>query len=228
MEPLQTTKILAWKIKLWKHTQPIGEGHFKDHYESRESNLIVNIPIHRKFTLYQPAGSSELIGDTQPHVVPDSKLSVAKKAVSVFIECDYEYDTNPFGYLARRYTYAITPQPEACTALTTSYNIQASGVVIGANIETHAFNINRLGDDLDVINNEISDIVREVQQIVAELSELVSAANSLNELINVLPITDMVAGFASAGIGAIKCFFAAGAEGAFELGEREAVSASFV
>jgi len=222
-----TTKILAWTTKFWKHTQPIDGGHFKDYHEPRESNLILNIPIHRKFTLY-PVGSSELMDDTQPHVVPDLKFYIENKAVNVIIECDYEHDTNPFGYLARKYTYSITPQPEASTALTTSYNIQTSGIVIGANIETHAFNINRLGYDLDVINNEIGDIVREVQQIVAELSELISAVNSLNELINVLPITDMILGLASAGIGAIKGFFAAGAERALKLGEREAISASII
>jgi len=78
-----------------------------------------------------------------------------------------------------------------------------------------------LGNDLAAVNNEISDIIRELQQIVAELTRVANAVTALNNPVNVMLVTDVFMGFASAGVGAIKGFFAAGAERGFQIGEKE-------
>jgi len=215
--------IPGFEMSFWaRRVSPAHQVWVTTYTPHAASNCIHNLPIHRLYQLHQ-GGPTEVV---KPAIraIPELKFYLEKTYFRTVIEGDYEPGTNPFGYLAKKYTYEIKPPPEACTALTTTHNIQTSGIVIGANIESHAFNINRMGNDLDVINNEIRDIFRELQRIVDELAQITRTVTALNDLISVMLITDVVMGFATAGIGAIKGFFVAGAEGGFRIGTREAIA----
>lgn len=100
--------------------------------------------------------------------------------------------------------------------------------MIRTNIEIHAFSINRLGNDLDVVNNEIIDITHELQQMAQEIADIASSVHSLNDTINFIVITDLAVGFAVGAVGAVKWAIAAGSEGAMEFGARTGVESAII
>jgi len=128
------TTQLSWTMKLYAHTVRVSGSITVAEYEPRTGNFINSIPIHRFFRLQQ-GGSTEVVSDgSDPRhpglTIPELELYLEKTFFNPLIECNYELDTNTFSYLAHKYTYVVTPQPESCTALTTTYNIQTSGIVI--------------------------------------------------------------------------------------------------
>ena len=132
-------------------------------------------------------------------------------------DIDYtDMNYNPFGFLVEKEYYDIIPKPESCSTLMTNYNIQTSGIVIGANIESHAFTLNKLGNsvetiivDVDNINNELSAIASEVVKVSSELDNYI--------------MMDMLFGFAELGMGVVTGVIAAGSKGAFKFGEKSAI-----
>ena len=87
-------------------------------------------------------------------------------------DLDYVDGTNPFAFLADKCCYTITPRPEACTTLETTYNIRTSGVVIGQNIESHAFALNSIGNTVDRAVNRVEDIQRACETMEKQISEM--------------------------------------------------------
>ena len=127
--------------------------------------------------------------------------------------------TNPFSFIAEQYAYEVLPKPEHCSSLKTNYNIQTTGIVIGSNIESHAFSINQLGNNIDVLVNDVDYIEREVQIISLEVSELSKAFNNY-------VMMDVLFGFFEGVGGAISGAIAAGMRGSFKFGERTAMEAA--
>ena len=127
--------------------------------------------------------------------------------------------TNPFSFIAEQYAYDVLPKPEHCSSLKTNYNIQTTGIVIGSNIESHAFSINQLGNNIDVLVNDVDYIEREVQIISLEVSELSKAFNNY-------VMMDVLFGFIEGVGGAISGAIAAGVRGSFKFGERTAMEAA--
>ena len=92
-------------------------------------------------------------------------------------ENNYKEGTNPFAYLASTSDYTIIPAPESCSTLMTTYNIQTSGIVIGANIESHAFSINNLGNSVDVIVNDVAILTKQVAKALEDIKILQDKTN---------------------------------------------------
>ena len=120
---------------------------------------------------------------------------------------------NPFGFLVEKEYYDIIPKPESCSTLMTNYNIQTSGIVIGANIESHAFTLNKLGNSVETIVVDVDNLNKEISALAGEITQV---SNELNTYI----MTDVIFGFAEAGIGAISGIIASGSKGAFKMGEK--------
>ena len=95
----------------------------------------------------------------------------------------------------------------------TNYNIQTSGIVIGANIESHAFTLNKLGNSVETIVVDVDNLNKEISALAGEITQV---SNELNTYI----MTDVIFGFAEAGIGAISGIIASGSKGAFKMGEK--------
>ena len=84
----------------------------------------------------------------------------------------YEEGTNPFEFLANKCCYTITPRPEACSTLQTTFNIRTSGIVMGQNLESHAFALNSIGNTVDRTVNRVEDIQKLCQDLQNQINEL--------------------------------------------------------
>ena len=131
---------------------------------------------------------------------------------------NYKEGTNPFAYLASTADYSIIPSPESCSTLMTTYNIQTSGIVIGANIESHAFSINNLGNSVDVIVNDVAILTKQVAKALEDIKKL-------QEKTNPFTMQNLLFSFAKFGAGRLLGVICAGLQGAFQFGERVAVQA---
>jgi len=81
---------LALTMRFRKYSMIVGEYDYVDVYESRESNLILDMPIHRKCMLTS-AGSTELASDERTLPISDLKFYIEKGAVTPIVECNYEH-----------------------------------------------------------------------------------------------------------------------------------------
>ena len=129
----------------------------------------------------------------------------------------YEDGTNPFAFLADKCCYTITPRPEACSTLETTYNIRTSGVVIGQNIESHAFALNSIGNTVDRAVNRVEDIQRACESLQEEVSAMKNKTDWLTIAKDVVQIAGGlfniargIATFSTFSIGSIGGIAAAG------------------
>ena len=169
------------------------------------TNLIKDLPYHEE---------SELTSTPFKSLT----LYMEKEHIQKINENNYKEGTNPFAYLATTSDYTIIPSPESCSTLMTTYNIQTSGIVIGANIESHAFSINNLGNSVDVIVNDVAILTKEMAQAL-------EAIKKLQEKTNPFSMENILFAFAKAGAGYLLGAICAGIKGAFQMGERIAMQA---
>ena len=145
----------------------------------------------------------------------------------------YETGTNPFEFLANKCCYTITPRPEACSTLETSYNIRTSGVVIGQNIESHVFTLNSMGNTVDRTVNRVEDIQRVCQDLQSQINGMKNKTDWFTIIKNVISITSGIIGvvngirtfstFAANGIGGIAANCLAVGKQAEEVVEEEVI-----
>ena len=181
--------------------------------------------------LYEPSQTGIVEGTLYQHNVPlisgfkiDHSYTVGDRSVlKLYIhkgfffrinDNDYKDGTNPFTFLASTNDYSVIPRPENCSTLMTSYNIQTTGIVIGANIESHEFTINNLGNSVSVITNDLDYTMKVLQQLVAEVEALTKQFDNYIMM-------DMIFGFAEGVAGAVGGIIQAGTKGAFKFGEKE-------
>ena len=79
---------------------------------------------------------------------------------------------NTFEFLASTGYYSVSPRPESCTTLMTNFNIQTSGIVIGENIESHIFELNSLGNVVDIAVNDISSLEKYCNRLQKEFDDM--------------------------------------------------------
>ena len=143
---------------------------------------------------------------------------------------DYEYGTNPFAFVVKEYDYSVVPQPESCTRFECPYNFYVNGIVIGDNIETHAFALNNVGNNVEVMMNQIRAIIQEIQAIEQYLLALAQEIAALNSMFDFMMIMDaafslgegLITGITMAAKAIMKCgekTALKGIEGGMELGE---------
>ena len=88
-------------------------------------------------------------------------------------ENNYESGTNVFEHLATTGNYNVTPKSNQCTTLFTNYNIQTTGIVMGANLESHFFTINKLGNQMDVAYNRINGMSTDISKLYSTVNSLI-------------------------------------------------------
>uniref|UniRef100_UPI002FE04829 hypothetical protein n=1 Tax=Helicobacter typhlonius TaxID=76936 RepID=UPI002FE04829 len=123
----------------------------------------------------------------------------------------YEKNTNPFTYLFEQQAYDIIPKPEACSYLSTIHNIRTDGIVIGANIETHSFMLNDLGNNVTLLGGEIQRIDEAEKQDRKDIDHLnqIVQKKSAPEWVEYLAIALSVGAFVEmmygAGLFVMRC-----------------------
>lgn len=97
-------------------------------------------------------------------IEPQNELKLYMKKGEVFKFTDNNWDgkLNPFVYLNNIDGYNITPDPSSAATLTTPYSIVSNGVMLAENLQSHTFKINDLGNDVSVINNQITNLNNQV------------------------------------------------------------------
>ena len=176
----------------------------------------------------------EHVTDQVRNPKPDGLTILTPKCCVYALSSDlgYEEGTNPFEFLASKACYTITPRPEACSTLYTTFNIRTTGDVIGQNIESHVFTLNNLGNDVDRAVTRISQLTQSIQELFAYVEDQIAKLNETIELMqfgniagavfNVLPSIGSLVGKAlSIESAAVKAttgtFSKLAVEGEFEL-----------
>ena len=103
---------------------------------------------------------------------------------------DYEYGNNPFAFIATNYDYTVIPAPESCSRFECPYNFIVNGIVIGDNIETHAFALNNVGNNVEVMMNQVQAIIQEIQYIEQYLQALAAEIAALSTMFDFMMIMD--------------------------------------
>ena len=111
--------------------------------------------------------------------------------------------------------YDIIPRPEAGATLYTDKNIVSDGIMLAQNVESHAFSINGLGNNVDAL-------ISEVQLLENVCSALIEAVYTLQAQFNMYIDLDIFMGFFELGVG-IFGKIGEGVSGGFRIANKDAL-----
>ena len=153
---------------------------FSNYFE-REANQIERIAMDQQSLI-----------DYSRHFAKNGLYLLMPKGLIYPLSDDIGYvdGTNPFEFIANKCCYTITPRPEACTTLESNYNIRTKGIVIGQNIESHAFALNSIGNTVDRAVNRVEDI----QQTCERLQEQITEMKTKTEILTIVKDVCQIAG----------------------------------
>ena len=123
---------------------------------------------------------------------------------------------NTFSFISSAYNYEVQPAPNACSSLYTEHNLISERIVVGENVETHAFTLNNVGNNVDIMMNQIVAILEEIQRIEKFLKDIAEAVDKLSTMFNMYVMLDAFSAVLEGGFGLIQ--FAV--NGAIKLGSK--------
>jgi hypothetical protein len=151
-----------------------------------------------------------LYGKCFPSVPNQSKARTYFAKNSFFARSGSKYvlGTNTFTFMYEHGDLNISPLHEVYSAFVTKYSIQTSGMVIGENIESHAYKINTIGSNVAVIANKVDELEREVIRFWNIVNILQTEIESITSFIQITNMMSMVGGIVGMGIGVGQAIYA--------------------